>query len=187
MTAQIIVLKKGQVQGRYRLDDGVTHIGRGEGVDLRLVGPGVSRRHASLRRGVAGFVIADEGSRNGLWVNDSFTRSCRLFHADRLRIGEFELQFIDSSDPSAEDTPDRSSFRAGTIAPAGDATLTLSAWQPSGQQGRDDHGLARRLSTHSEVGKATFDVDLADLRIEDDLAVDASVETVELRDPDSIL
>lgn len=49
----------------------VTVIGRGNDVDLRLLDPNVSRRHAEVRVGPDGVTITDLGSTNGTLVNDS--------------------------------------------------------------------------------------------------------------------
>lgn len=78
-------------------------LGRGNGtngtvVDIDLSGdPAVSRRHAILRREPDGsWTLIDEGSANGIWVNDATApvaagAQVRLDDGDRIRLGAFSM------------------------------------------------------------------------------------------------
>lgn len=71
-------------------------VGRGSGADVRLPDPSVSGRHAILRPDGAGFVIEDEVSTNGTWVNGARIAAQRpkaLKSGDTIRVGRFELEF----------------------------------------------------------------------------------------------
>jgi len=72
----------------------VLTIGREAGRDLQLSGDGtVSRRHAVLRVEDGGYVIADEGSSNGTFVNGVRINAQLLRSGDRIRIGASEFVF----------------------------------------------------------------------------------------------
>src|SRR5438874_2732395 len=63
-------------------------IGRRETNDLRLAGSEVSRDHAEIVAGQAGFLIRDKQSRYGTYVNDEPVGEQRpLVPGDRIRLG----------------------------------------------------------------------------------------------------
>jgi serine phosphatase RsbU (regulator of sigma subunit)/pSer/pThr/pTyr-binding forkhead associated (FHA) protein len=66
---------------------------------------GVSRLHARIERVGGQYVIQDEGSRNGTWVNGERLAAKKLLTSgDRISIGELDLTFYDDS--PAPETPD---------------------------------------------------------------------------------
>jgi pSer/pThr/pTyr-binding forkhead associated (FHA) protein len=68
-------------------------IGRGAENQLQLPDTRVSRRHAELVGGEAGWRIRDCGSRFGTFVNDNKVDDCPLKAGDRIRLGQTELRF----------------------------------------------------------------------------------------------
>jgi hypothetical protein len=68
-------------------------IGRGDQAQVRLEGTGVSRKHASISFAGTGFVIKDEGSHFGTFVNDERISEQPLSDGDRVQIGEVRLVF----------------------------------------------------------------------------------------------
>jgi len=85
----------------YELDKDVTVIGRTEGVDVAVVDPGVSRRHAQITRGIDGYFAADLGSTNGTLVNDEKIGEPReLRDGDKIRISQtaFKFSYQDADD-----------------------------------------------------------------------------------------
>jgi adenylate cyclase len=63
-------------------------LGRSADATIRLTDAGVSRQHATIRRDGNLFWLADLGSANGSFVNDSALTTARaLRHGDRLGIG----------------------------------------------------------------------------------------------------
>jgi pSer/pThr/pTyr-binding forkhead associated (FHA) protein len=78
----------------------VVHIGRGEGCDLVLPDPDVSREHVAIERGPAGFLARDVGSKNGVEVGgDNLTTGDRLLHdGDVIHLGGTCLRFADPED-----------------------------------------------------------------------------------------
>ena len=74
-----------------------TTLGREEGMDIELADPVVSRRHAEVFSGPAGFYIRDLGSSNGVMVNETrIDNPYRLSQGDRISLGGGSmLYFID--------------------------------------------------------------------------------------------
>jgi hypothetical protein len=84
-------------------------IGRRETNDLRLAGSEVSRDHAEIVTGDAGFVVRDRSSRYGTYVNGEPVTERALVHGDRIRLGRSggaEMVFLVAD---SEPVPDRSS------------------------------------------------------------------------------
>ena len=72
------------------------HIGRGEDCELRVKHRRASRRHARIERVEDGFVLVDEGSRNGVRRNGvrvSPLAPVRLMDGDRVAIGSVTFAF----------------------------------------------------------------------------------------------
>ena len=71
-------------------------IGRGEGCEVRLPDLSVSSRHASIRQRGGEYVIVDEGSLNGTYVNRRRVESAKLEDGDEVQIGKYKLTFLES-------------------------------------------------------------------------------------------
>jgi pSer/pThr/pTyr-binding forkhead associated (FHA) protein len=54
----------------------------------------VSRHHAVLRRNDGRFVIEDQGSLNGTFVNRRRIESTELADGDELQIGKYRMTFL---------------------------------------------------------------------------------------------
>ena len=73
----------------------LTRIGRRAAADIVLDDSTVSRRHALvLDRGGAP-VIADDRSRNGVYVNGRRVREARLHHGDEVQIGGRVMRYLE--------------------------------------------------------------------------------------------
>jgi pSer/pThr/pTyr-binding forkhead associated (FHA) protein len=73
----------------------LTRIGRRSTSDIVLDDSTVSRRHALvLERGGAP-VIADDRSRNGVFVNGLRVREAPLHHGDEVRIGDRIMRYLE--------------------------------------------------------------------------------------------
>jgi Protein of unknown function (DUF3662)/FHA domain len=69
-------------------------VGRSRDCDVVLDDAGVSRRHAEIRPGPDGWVLADLGSTNGVLVNGQVLRGARTLYAgDRVELGSTEIVF----------------------------------------------------------------------------------------------
>jgi transcriptional regulator of acetoin/glycerol metabolism len=103
MTSTLLLRLRGRVGPRERtflLDADQDRIGSSETNDILVAIPGVSRRHARLRRTRESLEIEDLGSRNGTFVNGRRVRRTTICPGDLIRIGPVELRLeeIDASD-----------------------------------------------------------------------------------------
>lgn len=85
-TTAYLLLPDGE---RERIDRDRTVIGRSSDADIVLTSDSISRSHAIIERDAGGFVIVDDGSRNGTFVNgDSVsTDPHRLDDGDVIVLG----------------------------------------------------------------------------------------------------
>jgi hypothetical protein len=70
-------------------------IGRAESCDVGLFGdPSIERRHAIIQRQGSDYVITDDGSQSGTYVNDELLTGPRVLHTgDAIRVGRCVLRF----------------------------------------------------------------------------------------------
>lgn len=80
-------------------------LGRDPGVDVRLDGDGVSRRHAALELRDGEAFIADLGSRNGVSVNGRRVASARLGPGEVVRLGGWVGVVTEAPGPFGEIAP----------------------------------------------------------------------------------
>jgi pSer/pThr/pTyr-binding forkhead associated (FHA) protein len=84
----------GRAGEHFALEQERTTIGRSPDCDIFLDDVTVSRRHAvALKQGDA-FVIEDQGSRNGTFLNRRRIESAELSDDDELQIGKYRLVFF---------------------------------------------------------------------------------------------
>ncbi|HXF70998.1 MAG TPA: DUF3662 and FHA domain-containing protein [Actinomycetota bacterium] len=91
--AELVVLEDGRRTRAFRLEADVVTVGRLPACDVVLPDPGVSRRHAEIRRTGDRFEIVDLGSTNGTMVNGRYVRAAELRDGDRVTIGGTILEF----------------------------------------------------------------------------------------------
>ncbi|TVQ93618.1 MAG: FHA domain-containing protein [Deltaproteobacteria bacterium] len=82
-------------QSSYLVSAGGLSIGRSENRDLVLLDPAASRHHCDILLQNGHWRLVDNGSSNGVYLNDERVLDARLSHGDVLRIGNSELRFID--------------------------------------------------------------------------------------------
>jgi len=78
------------------LESGDVSIGRDEGATVCIDSDRVSRKHASIQRIGKNYVIADLGSTNGTFVNDSKIRTHKLVEGDLVTLGKIVLKYTES-------------------------------------------------------------------------------------------
>lgn len=96
----VMVVHRGPGEGaEYVLDPrtSVVGIGRAEESDIFLDDVTVSRRHAEIRHGAAGWSIRDTGSLNGTYVNRRRVDDHTLAPGDEVQIGKFRFAFLAGS------------------------------------------------------------------------------------------
>src|SRR5688572_11251040 len=102
-TSACLIVTEGPHAGqRFPFKDSVV-LGRASGVDVTLDYPGVSRRHAVIRRLPDGeFQLEDLSSQNGTWVNHTRVSTAILKVGDRIQLGSRAFLRFTLIDP-AED------------------------------------------------------------------------------------
>jgi pSer/pThr/pTyr-binding forkhead associated (FHA) protein len=75
---------------------GLTRIGRRATADIVLDDSTVSRRHALVLDRDGAPVIADDRSRNGVYVNGRRVREARLHHGDEVQIGDRVMRYLEA-------------------------------------------------------------------------------------------
>jgi FHA domain len=84
----------GRAGEHFRLEQDRTTIGRSPDCDIFLDDVTVSRRHAVCLREGETFVIEDQGSLNGTFLNRRRIESAELSDDDELQVGKYRLVFL---------------------------------------------------------------------------------------------
>jgi hypothetical protein len=91
----LVVRSGGGRAGEHFVPQGErTTIGRSPDCDIFLDDVTVSRQHAVLRRNGDNFVIEDQGSLNGTFVNRRRIESAELADGDEVQVGKYRLTFL---------------------------------------------------------------------------------------------
>lgn len=105
-TASLLVIQGVDQGTRFEMDSGRIRIGRGAQNEIRILDTEVSRRHATLSRQGDRYVLQDDNSSNGSFVNGQAVRSQVLRNGDQIQIGRtillFQLAGADASSLVAE-------------------------------------------------------------------------------------
>jgi len=83
----------GRMMKEYELNQALTVIGRREICDIYLADVGISRKHAVITRSGNQFVISDQASSNGTYVNGIRISSQVLEPGDVIKMGSTVLTF----------------------------------------------------------------------------------------------
>lgn len=95
--ARLRVVRGPQAGVVYELTGDDLTIGRSPQCSIFLNDMTVSRMHARLHREGSCFVISDENSFNGVWVNNSNVETKALSSGDFIQIGAFCLVYEESA------------------------------------------------------------------------------------------
>lgn len=91
----LVVRSGGDMAGEAFSPEGEkTTIGRDTESDIFLDDITVSRNHAVLIRQDDGYVVQDQGSLNGTYVNNVRVETQKLSDGDQLQVGKYKLTFI---------------------------------------------------------------------------------------------
>jgi hypothetical protein len=82
----------------------LTYIGRAEDNQIRILDPGISRRHVLITSTPDGYTIRDLKSQNGTYLNGERINETTLVDGDRITLGDVTLIFRRPSE-SAGDEP----------------------------------------------------------------------------------
>ena len=115
----------GQGRGRvFELSIDQINLGREDDNDIVISDDSVSRLHARIEKNASGdYVITDNNSKNGVYVNKQKVDSRRLSHGDIIQMGHFTFRFrvpgasspnLQVRSPSKSDSLKFSSFSTGS-------------------------------------------------------------------------
>ncbi|MFL5943846.1 MAG: FHA domain-containing protein [Gaiellaceae bacterium] len=90
----LVVRSGGGRTGEIFPASGETTIGRSPDCGIFLDDVTVSRKHAVLRENDGAFMIEDQGSLNGTFVNRKRVESAQLDDGDEVQIGKYRLTFF---------------------------------------------------------------------------------------------
>jgi hypothetical protein len=90
-----LALDDGHETRLLRLDQDITHLGRGSGAEIRFEDHRVSRDHAILVRHGRHFRILDNRSANGTYVNRRQIIATNIAGGDVIELGPVRLQFVE--------------------------------------------------------------------------------------------
>ena len=93
--ASLVVRSGSQAGTSFALQGQVTRLGRHPDSEIMLDDITVSRRHAEIVRNGSGYVIRDDGSLNGTYVNAQRVERAALSQGDEIQIGKFRLVFFE--------------------------------------------------------------------------------------------
>jgi pSer/pThr/pTyr-binding forkhead associated (FHA) protein len=91
----------GSREEHWEINDAPLVVGRSGRGQINLEDEGVSRRHFIILRDGEGYVIKDQNSRNGTWVEGRRVSSQKLQHNDCILAGRSRFVF---AEPSAAPT-----------------------------------------------------------------------------------
>lgn len=80
---------------RFDLDPAGMSVGRDSSNQIVIQDPSISRRHATIREDLSGYVIRDEGSANGIYVNGQRVSEQRMRAGDTVQVGRIHFRFED--------------------------------------------------------------------------------------------
>jgi hypothetical protein len=84
----------GRAGEHFLLEQERVTVGRSPDCDIFLDDVTVSRRHALVKQSDGGFLIEDQGSLNGTFLNRRRIESARLEDGDEVQIGKYKLTFL---------------------------------------------------------------------------------------------
>lgn len=92
----LLLVQRGPAAGaRFLLDTDRISVGRHPDSDIFLDDITVSRRHAVFARSKQGYVVSDQGSLNGTYVNrDRIDGDIALSGGDEVQIGKYRLIYF---------------------------------------------------------------------------------------------
>lgn len=90
--AQLLLYENGQAVGQFAMNDEMS-IGRSPSNEVVLKEPRISRRHAIIRKTGSQYMIIDNHSSNGTYVNGHQVTEQVLRSGDKVQVGSFELVF----------------------------------------------------------------------------------------------
>ena len=92
-SAVLLVLRGLQKGSKYELNDGKITLGRDPKCTIFLNDMTVSRHHATIVFDSGSHIIKDEGSFNGVWINNKNYNEKALLNGDVIQLGAFCFEY----------------------------------------------------------------------------------------------
>jgi pSer/pThr/pTyr-binding forkhead associated (FHA) protein len=92
---EYLALSEGDMTRLLRVENDITHLGRGSFAEIRFEDHRVSRDHAILVRHGRHFRILDNRSANGTFVNGRQIVATNLTPGDVIELGPIRFQFVE--------------------------------------------------------------------------------------------
>ena len=83
---------------RFNLDHKIVKIGRAPDCDIIIDEPSVSGHHATMKRVSGGYILQDEGSTNGITLDDKPMEIIDLRNGDDVKVGDAAFDYELSDD-----------------------------------------------------------------------------------------
>ncbi len=95
----MLLVIQGVNQGaRFQIDEETVTIGRGIQSKIRVLDTEVSRMHATVHYAHGSFIITDQNSSNGTFVNGAAVSSRELTNGDQIQLGHSIVLFFKTTD-----------------------------------------------------------------------------------------
>ncbi len=113
--AKLVIRREDGSEEELSLQKEVITIGRRRDCDIVVRNPYVSRHHATIRREGERFIVKDESSRAGTYVQGTRLKQPKLLaHGDRIRIETLTITFLDPT-ATAEHRSDEADYAAAPV------------------------------------------------------------------------
>ena len=83
---------------RFNLDHDAVKIGRAKDCDIIIEEPSVSSVHATMERVSGGYILKDQGSTNGITLDDDLMEIIDLRNGDDVKVGDVKFDYELSED-----------------------------------------------------------------------------------------
>ncbi len=101
-SAVLIEIEGSDIGRSFKIVNNMVLIGRSDACDVVLASDSVSRKHAVIQKHNGDYIIFDNGSTNGLYVNYQKVKSQILKDSDTIRIGAYVFKFLESENVEAQ-------------------------------------------------------------------------------------
>jgi len=104
---KITISKDSKIESEFEIKANTTTIGRNDDNDICIDNLSISGHHAQISLDNGDYVIEDLNSSNGTYVNGNLIKTHQLFNGDDIKIGKYELRYLNdnagSPPPPAEE------------------------------------------------------------------------------------
>ncbi|MCH8332650.1 FHA domain-containing protein [Candidatus Sumerlaeota bacterium] len=157
---EIIVKLGDTVVNNYFMEKDVVSIGRAPDNEIAIENLAISRRHAVIRRIDGRYVIEDDNSANGTYVNGVRITKTEIVDADVIAVGKHKLYFHILQKPRAAPPADAAAYAQATMVVSSIPTVTPTLRVLEGKQNGEVFQLTK---VETRIGRASDN----DIRLND--------------------